>query len=83
MSAVLSVISLTVVHSSPVVAAPCSVGLAVVSGSKSNGILVSATEIIGNITHLFPATTVRIPRSPCFLLIVKSTTHTAGIDTHG
>ena len=75
MSVLLSVISLTGVHSSLVVASPCSVGSEVV------GIGQGSVGIISNITQLFPTTTVRIPGSHCFLLLVKSTTRTAGIDT--
>ena len=43
---ILKVISLTGVCSSPVVAAPCFVGMDVVGGSKSNSILVSAKAML-------------------------------------
>ena len=55
---ILKVISLTGVCSSPVVAAPCFVGMDVVGGSKLNSILVSAKAVL----------TLSVVSPTCFLL---------------
>ena len=84
MSTVLSVISLTAVHSFLVVATPCAVGLDLIGGSKSASILVS-TKAVLTLSVLSPIGFLPLGQDskvPLLFLLVKSTTHTAGIDTH-